>query len=449
MPLRALLMLIVFVGSLPVCFVRPFYGIILWTVVAFLNPQSYLWSSASVFPWALAVAIPTLAGMVCFSRDWRGLSSPKILLLFVLWGWFLITSLLSTNTPLFLHHSADTWLHLETVCKILLMTVATVIVVDSFERLRIFVIVMACCFGCYVLKSLPFIIVTGGAFRLYGPEHSMIADNNDFALALNMTMPLFFFLAQAETNRRLKWFMGFLCLITIPAIFFTYSRGALFGLLVVGALMCLRLKARIVLIPVILLGVAIAVLFTPDAWKQRMNPDNAIDTSARERFNAWTFSWNLANEYPIAGGGFATFTPELFAKYAPNTLDIHGPHSVYFGVLAEHGFVGLFLYLGLVFASLATVLRLGSLARRYGDPLANSYANMFLFSLIGFLASGAFLGRAYFDYYFSIVACIVILQRVVRDRWADASFWEIDSELDHEEIGDIEIREAQCVRLPS
>ena len=32
--------------------------------------------------------------------------------------------------------------------------------------------------------------------------------------------------------------------------------------------------------------------------------------------------------------------------------------------------------------------------------------------MLGFLIVGAFLGRAYFDYYFTIVACAVILKKV-------------------------------------
>jgi len=438
MPLRALLMLVVFVGSLPICFIRPFYGIILWTIVAFLNPQAYLWNAASLFPWALAVAIPTLAGMIFFSRNWAALVSRKVFLIALLWAWFCVTSIISTSNPVFLHHAADTWEHLRTISKILLMTMATVLIVDSFRRLRMFVIVIACCFGCYVLKSLPFIILTGGRFRLYGPQLSMIADNNDFGLALNMTLPLFFFLAQTETSRRWKRFFAFLCLITIPAIFFTYSRGAVLGLVVLGFLMCLRVRARMVLIPLVLLGLAVAMLFAPDAWKDRMNPDAAIDQSARERFNSWTFSWNLAKEYPIAGGGFSTFTPELFSQYAPHAQEVYGPHSVYFGVLAEHGFVGFGLYMAVVFACVRTLLRLAKLARNYGDTVMANYANMFLYSLIGFLVSGAFLGRAYFDYYFSIVACVIILEKLARERWSDAS--EDDGQESRIDVG-----EAQCV----
>ena len=36
----------------------------------------------------------------------------------------------------------------------------------------------------------------------------------------------------------------------------------------------------------------------------------------------------------------------------------------------------------------------------------------------GFLTSGAFLGRAYFDYFFTIIACLVILSQAARAEWA-------------------------------
>jgi len=264
MPIRGIVLLAFFLLSLPVCFVRPFYGVLLWAVVAFLNPQSYTWSAADSFPWALAVAVPTLLGFLCFCRDWtRRLTSREVYLIVALWIWFTITTLTSTHTILFLHHAQDTWLRWEFVSKVLLMTIVTIAIVDSFERLRTLVIVMAGCFGFFVLKSFPFMIATGGAYRLYGPEHSMIADNNDFGLALNMTLPLFFFLAQTESSRWVRWLFGFLFVITIPAIFCTYSRGALLGLIVVLVFMLVRVKRLMVIVPVVGLAVLIALMFAP------------------------------------------------------------------------------------------------------------------------------------------------------------------------------------------
>ena len=412
MPLLGILLLMFLLPSLPVCFVRPFYGIVLWTIVAFTSVQWYAYSAYD-FPVALMLAIPTLLGAVVFGRGWHNLLSREVILLFILWIWFTVTTVVSTSTPFFADHAEATWLRWGFVSKIMLMTVATVTIVDSFARLRTLVMVIAGCFGVFVLKALPFLIVTGGGDRVYGPERSMIEDNNDFGLALNMTLPLFFFLAQSETRPRLRRLWWFLSIATIPAIFFTYSRGALVGLVAIAGAMFVQSKKRAILVPLLLVGRAVAFIYDPEDWRHRMDPtrENAIDGSAFSRINAWKFSWHLANEFPLTGGGFETFTKELFLIYAPNAKDVHGPHSVYFGVLAEHGFIGLFLYMALVgscFVSIRWVVRWG---RLHGDEVVVNYGNMFRVALAAFLISGLFLGRAYFDYYFTLVACIVVLRR--------------------------------------
>jgi probable O-glycosylation ligase (exosortase A-associated) len=420
MSIRGIVLLLFFVGSVPVCFFRPYYGILLWIVVAFLNPQSYTWEGFDAFPWAMAVAIPTILGMMVFDRRLERLGTLQCGLIVALWGWFTLTTLVSTNTPEFVHHSFDTWARWKFVSKVLLMTICTVPIVNSFERLRVLLLTIAGCFGFYVLKSIPFVILTGGVFRLYGPDRSMISDNNDFGLALNMTLPLYFFLAQTEPRRWTRRFFAMLFVLTIPAIFFTYSRGALVGLTAVIGLMFLRSRRRMVLVPVFAIAAVIAFAFAPDTWKQRMDltSSQAIDSSALARLNAWAYARALAADYPITGGGFATFTPELFERYAPQQMEVvYGPHSIYFQVLAEHGYVGLGLYLTLTLSCFVTSRRLRKTARATGDTEIDHYAHMMQLSLIGFLVSGIFLGRAYFDYFFTIVACVTILDQVARARW--------------------------------
>jgi probable O-glycosylation ligase (exosortase A-associated) len=421
MPLRGLFLIVFIVASVPVCFFRPFYGIVLWVVIAFLNPQSFTWTAFDAFPWATAVAIPTMLGMFVFDRRFGRLASREVVLLLILWFWFTLTTVVTTNQPEFLHHASDTWERWKFVSKILLMTVCTIPIVSSFERLRYLVMVIAGCFGFYVLKAIPFIITTGGSFRLYGPERSMIGDNTDFGLALNMTLPLYYFLAQTETNRWLKRSFWLTFVATIPATFFTYSRGALVGLGAVFFMMLLQSRRRLALVPVVVLGAFIAVSFAPEKWQERMDltSPQALDNSAQSRLLAWRYARALAADYPITGGGFATFTEDLYARYWPARVGtIYGAHSVYFQVLAEHGYVGIGLYLLLVVSCLATTRRLRKAGRSRGDPEIAHYAQMFQLSLIGFLVPGLFLGRAYFDYFFTIVACIAILHRVAKDRWA-------------------------------
>jgi probable O-glycosylation ligase (exosortase A-associated) len=423
--------------SLPVCFVRPFYGVVLWTIIAFTSLQWYAYS-ANLLPVALLVAVPTALGAAIFGRGWRNLLSFECALLVVLWIWFSLTTLIAGGNPLFADHVADMWLRWQYVSKVFIITLVTIVVVDSFARLRALIIVITGSFAFFVVKALPWLVVTQGAHRVYGPERSMIADNNDFGLALNMTLPLLFFLSQSETRIWVKRLFLGLFLATIPAILFTYSRGAMVGLTAVLGLMLLRSRQRAILIPVLVVGILIAALFAPPAWKDRMDPttDKAMDRSAYSRINAWHFCWQLAGDYPITGGGFETFTQPLFDRYAPNAADVHGPHSIYFGVLAEHGFVGLFLYLLLVGACFTSTHWIVKWARFNGDEIAANYGNMLRFALVGFLISGIFLGRAYFDYYYTLVACIVILRQICKQAWSKPpeliSGWSIQTEAMYE-----------------
>jgi putative inorganic carbon (HCO3(-)) transporter len=420
-PIKGILLFAISIFSLPVCFFWPFYGILCWTVIAYLNPQSSLfyWSAALNFPWALAVAVPTLIGFLLFTRDWlRRLAEREVYLMVALWVWFTITTLISTHSGMFVHHAAMTWYRWGFVSKILLMTFSMIAIVNSFERLRILIVVTGGCFAYFVLKGFPFILITGGNFRIYGPDHSMIADNNDFGLAMNMTLPLFFLLAKTEPRRWTRWFWGLVFVLGIPVLLFTYSRGAMVGLVAVLALMLLQLRQRWILAPVLAVGVYLALTYAPESWKHRMDPTSpdVLDASAHERLNAWAFSRNLAADYPIAGGGFETFTSTLFSRYAPQGNDIHGPHSVYFQLLAEHGYVGLTLYMSLVLSCFVSLYQISKIARGIGDLVIAEYAKMFHFSFVGFLTSGVFLGRAYFDYFFSFAACVVILGMAVRER---------------------------------
>jgi probable O-glycosylation ligase (exosortase A-associated) len=419
--MRDYLILGIIFATLPFCFFRPFFGVLMWYIVGFLNPHRFAFGIAYDFPVAQLVGIPTLAGFLLFHRNWKNLFCLQVFALFVLWVWFTFTTFHNSAMPMFQHFAADTIYRWQFVTKILVMTLVTVAVVDTWERLRILLLTISWCFGVLVVKAVPFMIATGGSFRLYGPPGSMVADNNDLGLVLNMTLPIFFFLARTETNDKMRKALWFVFIFTIPAILFTYSRGALIGLSLVMFLMIMRLPQRFVLIPVLLVSALFATMFTPDRWQKRMDfrrEGALIDDSAMSRFNAWRYSWNLANDYPMTGAGFDAYTPPLFDRYAPNRADVHGPHSIYFGVLAEHGFPGLFLYLVLLACTLLTLQSVFRYARRWGDELAGAYAPMLQFSLLAFMVSGAFLGRAYFDYYFTIIACTIVLRRLSKDEEA-------------------------------
>ena len=129
----------------------------------------------------------------------------------------------------------------------------------------------------------------------------------------------------------------------------------------------------------------------------------------------------MVKDYPVTGGGFDVFTDEsVFPQYAPQgarsalyglNLHLHSSHSIYFQMLGEQGFVGLGLFLMLLGSSYASFQRLRKRAKTNRNlEWAVPYTHMFQVTLLAYMASGATLGRAYFDFFYQVIACVIILR---------------------------------------
>jgi hypothetical protein len=211
--------------------------------------------------------------------------------------------------------------------------------------------------------------------------------------------------------------------ITALAVLSTQSRGAFLAICAMGAFLWLKSPKKIWTGLALVVAAPILFAMMPASWHERMATIGTYqeDGSAMGRINAWHFAWNLAKERPLIGGGFDTFTPGLFQRYAPDPEDFHDAHSIYFQVLGEHGFVGLGLFLGLLISALLTGQ--GVIRRARGDPeleWAADLAAMVQVSIVGFMVGGAFLGLAYFDLFYHLVAILLILSYDVNAKVAAA-----------------------------
>jgi len=200
----------------------------------------------------------------------------------------------------------------------------------------------------------------------------------------------------------------------------SYSRGALLAIAAMATVMWWRgpkkMRGAVLLI---CLGVFV-LSFMPEQWWARMDTisEGSQDASAAGRINAWWMAFNLAKDH-FFGGGFSIYTRDVFALYAPNPLDIHAAHSIYFMVLGEHGFVGLFLFLLLwlfVWRS-AGRLRIEGKSLPQTQWLSHLGA-MCQVSLAGYAVGGAFLSLSYYDLPYDILALVVL-----GCRWLDGKEW--------------------------
>lgn len=410
--MRDLIVLAVILGSVPICLFNPYFGVLMWSWISYFNPHRYTWSVAYDFPVAQVIAIPTLIGCLFTRRLNRRFLTFEAALLLLLWIWFIVTLVHSGNVPAFADHYEAGKAQFSKVSKILLMTFLMILLVTTKERLRYVFLVPALSFGALAIKGALFGLVTAGSYRVYGPPDSFIADNNALGLALNMTLPIFFFMAREEKNRFLRMVLRVAFFSSIVAIILTYSRGALLGLAVVLAALAIK-SGRKLISGVLLLTCAWMVLsFAPERWMDRMGNflRGNLDESAQLRINAWEFAWELAKDYPATGGGFQTFTLDLFQRYTPH-LVFAGAHSVYFQMLGEHGFVGLGLFLLLLLSCWMTLRRMRVQTQKVpGAGWVASYSHMLEIALLAYMITGAFLEFAYFDYFFQVVACTIILK---------------------------------------
>jgi probable O-glycosylation ligase (exosortase A-associated) len=374
-----------------------------------MNPHRFTWAAAYDYPFAKIVAIVTIAGLL-FTRDKMSLPKTRETILIVFLGIYF------TFTNFFAFNPDAAWFQWQKVIKILVMTLITMVLINDWRKLKYLVMVIAFSIGFLGIKGGIFSFATGGEFRVYGPAGSFFSDNNDMALALNMTIPMLFYLAKIEENKRLKLVFWFAFIMSIVSIIFTYSRGGFLTLAAVGMLLLVKSRYKAFAVVIAAVIIFFSSTYIPEKWFERIDTIRTYeeDNSAMGRINAWHTAFNIAKDRPLIGGGFETFTWQVFHLYAPSPSNIHDVHSIYFEIMGEHGFVAFGLFLILIFCALLTAMKLKRTARINKQiNWAESYASMFQISLIAYMVGGIFLGRAYFDLFYNIVAMVVITKILI------------------------------------
>ncbi|HET9251422.1 MAG TPA: putative O-glycosylation ligase, exosortase A system-associated [Candidatus Eisenbacteria bacterium] len=394
--MRDLILLAVLVACIPISFLKPYIGIYVWYWIGFMNPHRFTYGFMYSFPVAMGVGAATIAGSFLVRRKAPLLRSPEMVILLIL------AALFTVNTLFALFPSA--WKEWDTTIKVLIMTFFTVVLIDTREKLRYLVIVTVVSIGLVAAKGAIWGMFTSAQYRLWGPAGSFLEDNNSMALALNMLLPIALFLAKTEPKRmaRLFFFGMFLCCMF--SVFLTYSRGGLLGLVAVISMLVYRARRNIwlMLATVAVFGTILA--FIPSHWYDRMKTIQTYeqDESAQSRLQTWGFAWELALDRPLTGGGFEGFRANPSDK---------NPHSIYFGILGEQGFIALGFFIALLISCQLSLGRMEREAKRrpelrwYGDLAA-----MLRISLIGYMVSGAFLNLQYFDFFYLVVGFVAIMR---------------------------------------
>lgn len=392
----------------------PWVAIIGWTWISMMNPHGLSWRLSDA-PVAQVFVISTVVGMLMSRDQKQWFVTRESLLLMVFMLWMSITLAFS----IYFDRSLEMWVR---VMKIDVMLLVSLVVLYTRQHLMAFVWIVTLSLAFYGVKGGIFTVINGGAFKVWGPTGGYIEGNNEIGLALVMTIPLLVFLRGTLQGRWARLALLGAALLCATAALGTHSRGAL--LAIAAMLIFLWWHSGKRLLGLLFLPVlAVALLtFMPEHWWSRMETIQTYeeDGSAMGRINAWWMAWNLASDR-FFGGGYAIITPDLFARYAPFPEDIHAAHSIYFMVLGEHGFVGLFLFLAIFTLTFFSAGRLRKQAlKRPETQWLSQLGAMCQVSLVGYAVGGAFLSLSYWDMPYNIMLMVIIGNRwIEKQRWKD------------------------------
>jgi probable O-glycosylation ligase (exosortase A-associated) len=419
MSYRDVVVTLTIVACLPSALLRPFFGLLLFSWLAYMRPQDLCWGFAKQIRFSLLVAVFMYVGWFFLeTRKFTRWSTPmRWLAAFTL---FLTISLL-VNERLDANRPISKWFDLM---KVFVVAFFTCGMVDDRKRLRMILWTITLSLGFYGVKFGLHGILRGGRI-LQGPG-GMMLDNNDLCLAMAMNLPLLFFMGrtvEVRWRRRLCWVALVLTCVTVVC---TLSRGGFLTMCLAGGLILNNLRKRI--LPWIVAGglIGLALIALPEDAKKRLatleNPEQ--ESSAASRLYAWQVGLQMVKANPFFGVGFEAFLSN-FKKYDTNPIsatDAGGKvivaHNTYVQVWAELGTLAAFSFLAMLLSAILCLRKTRKLiARARAGPEFDEmkhYADMIQISLTCFMFGANFLNRAHFDLMYHLIALSTVVLAITR-----------------------------------
>jgi probable O-glycosylation ligase (exosortase A-associated) len=409
--MRDLAILLMLLGLAWVAWLRPWLGVLGLAVLSYMHPHGYATGFMRnvpvymyMFAWvSLSMLYRTWRDKAWARLPWRRLLDWRLYGLLGLWIWFGVTS----------HYSVapwEAWDKYRDVLKILPPFLLTLLLIDTRDKLYYLIVVMALSLLLVALKGGYWAVLSGFHDRVYGPPGSPYADNNEFAVAVAMAIPLMVLWLRETRDRGLRIFLLAGIALSYASVVSSWSRGGMLALGAMTLLLVWHSKRKLLAIPLLLVLVAVLFVQLPEQWFGRMESVTTYqaDQSAQGRLDAWRVGLDFVAKHPVTGGGFNAW-PAL-------TLSSAGGrdwHSAYVEMLAEHGYGGLVLWAGLL---TATLLSLTWDARRR-PAWQTDYGAMLQASLMAYLVGSITLGIAYWELPYHLVVLAALLRGFLPSAW--------------------------------
>ena len=421
--MRDLAFLIGYLALLYGALLSPVAGLVAAVWMAALAPYNYVYGIANSLPLYLFLLGITVFSMFAHPEKLRlSLTSTHWLMsLLILQG--------AISYVFSIGHSTQAWDDLASLSKIFIICTAISITVRTRSHIHALVVAYVLGLGFSGLVEGLKVFATAGAHIVRGIPQ--LGDNNSFGMVMLMVAPLAYYLYNCLEERWLRY--GFLgvslsCLLVVIG---TNSRGAFIAMLALGMMFVIRSRRRL-RDGLLAIGVVVLVLGVASArWYERIDTISSAesDSSFVGRITAWKLSWVIALDRPLIGVGFRTMQEpgvwisyiDKFERYYPDSPKPdekagHAAHSIVFQVLADLGFPGLAIFLGLLAIAFRNVRK----ARRLSiaNPQLGWMRDLTIaleLSLVSYTVAGLALSVNYYESFYLLITFIALLRRLAQE----------------------------------
>lgn len=423
--LRTLAIAILLMGALAMAVWNPFGALIAYQWFAYFRPQEWVWIDISVLRFSLILGLVLV--LRCLSAGVMPNVTHRFSIGIVI---FLATGIVSQVNAV----QPDVgWQWIDHFARLALLSLFMISLVNTPHRLLFAVMVIAVSLGTRTTK-IGLVSLIGGGIHVGLGFGGSFTDSNGFALGAVMIMPMLWAISNVipegwRFRTTIVWAFRLATLLTAYASISTYSRGGLLALLAgfVTYLLMLR-RRRFTAIAVVLLIGLLAAPFVklPEGYADRMETirtyEEVEEGSALSRLHFWQVAWEMAKDKPL-GIGMFNFQ-YLYDQY--DFLDGYygrgrAVHSSHFQVLAENGFVGIFIWIGLFASALWTCRRVRRTAERElagtrDGAILSNMAHALFASMAAFLVGGSFINLALNELTWNTFALVAALERIANAR---------------------------------
>jgi len=312
--------------------------------------------------------------------------------------------------------------------KMALIAFVTYFVLNSAKKMTIFLWMWLAYQFAIVMNTMTTLNMSEAAGR-YGAtglaEYSFLGDANDFALALNIALPVAFYLMLQTRNKIFKSLLASAGIFIIIGIVVSQSRGGFITLISTMIFIILSQgKKRVLGLTITAFVVTGIFVLAPASYVERMQtitgPALEKGDTGYGRIALWKAGLKMMIDHPITGVGLGRYQAAYGHDYhRKEDRKWRVAHNSYISMGAETGIAGFLLYIYLLYTifkennDLRKSLRAAGMEKHFIYFLSKALTA----ALVAYCVGTMFLTAWYYIHIYLIIALTLAIRRIMVEEY--------------------------------